>query len=59
VTLKSISALNNAVIAIIVPPWNRKDVYQFDEKVYIRKGTNVFGVKSGELKKLSKGQFVA
>jgi predicted HTH transcriptional regulator len=58
VTLKSISVLGSEVLVIIVPPWNRKDVHQFDEKVYIRKGTNVFGVKPEELRKLHKGESV-
>jgi predicted HTH transcriptional regulator len=58
VTLKSVTVLGSEVLVVIVPPWNRKDVYQFDEKVYIRKGTNVFGVKPEELKKLHKGDYV-
>ncbi|MGB7555713.1 MAG: RNA-binding domain-containing protein [Candidatus Korobacteraceae bacterium] len=58
VALKAISVLGSEVLAVVVPPWNRKDVYQFDEKVYIRKGTNVFGVKPEELRKLHKGEGV-
>ena len=58
VTLKSVSAMGNEVLVIIVPPWNRRDVYQFDEKVLIRKGTNVFAAKPEESKKLHKGEYV-
>jgi predicted HTH transcriptional regulator len=58
ITLKSLSAMGNEVLVIIVPPWNRKDVYQFDEKVLIRKGTNVFAAKPEESKKLHKGEYV-
>jgi predicted HTH transcriptional regulator len=58
VTLKSISVLGTEVLVIIAPPWNRKDVYQFDQKVLIRKSTNVFGAKPEELKKLHRGNYV-
>ncbi len=58
VALKSISVMGSELLIIIVPPWNRKDVYQFDEKVLIRKGTNVFAAKPEELKKLHRGEYV-
>ncbi len=58
VALKSVSAMGNEVLVIIVPPWNRRDVYQFDEKVLIRKGTNVFAARPEELKKLHKGEYI-
>jgi predicted HTH transcriptional regulator len=56
--LKSVRVIGSELLIVIVPPWNRKDVYQFDEKVLVRKGTNVFGVKPEELKKLHKGEYV-
>jgi predicted HTH transcriptional regulator len=52
VHLHSISVLGSTIIAIIVPPWNKNDVYQFDGKILLRKGTNVFGAKPEEVKKL-------
>jgi len=58
VALKSISVLGIEVLVVIVPPWNRRDVYQFDEKVYLRKGTNVFAAKPEELRKLHRGEYV-
>jgi predicted HTH transcriptional regulator len=58
ISLKSISVLGTDVLAVIVPPWNRKDVYQFDEKVFLRKGTNVFAAKPEELRKLHRGEYV-
>jgi predicted HTH transcriptional regulator len=58
VGLKSVSVLGNEVLVVIVAPWNRRDVYQFDEKVLIRKGTNVFAAKPEELRKLHKGEYV-
>jgi predicted HTH transcriptional regulator len=58
VELKSVSVMGSEVLVVIVPPWNRSDVYQFDEKVYIRKGTNVFAAKPEELRKLHRGEYV-
>jgi hypothetical protein len=58
VTLRSVSVMGTGVLVIIVPPWNRRDVYQFDERVLIRKGTNVFAVRPEELKKLHQGKYV-
>lgn len=58
VSLKSISALGTEILAIIVPPWNRRDVYQFEERVLVRKGTNVFAARPEELRKLHKGEYV-
>ncbi|MFA5753951.1 MAG: ATP-binding protein [Patescibacteria group bacterium] len=50
--------VGHKIILILVPAWNRKDIYQFNEKVLIRKGTNVFGVTPGELRSLHKGVYV-
>jgi predicted HTH transcriptional regulator len=58
VALKSVSVLGTEVLVVIVPPWNRRDVYQFDERVYLRKGTNVFAAKPEELRKLHRGEYV-
>jgi predicted HTH transcriptional regulator len=58
VTLKSVQVLGSEVLVVIVPPWNRKDVYQFDEKVLLRKGTNNFAAKPEELRKLHRGEYV-
>lgn len=58
VSLKSASVLGTEVLIVIVPPWNRRDVYQFDEKVYLRKGTNVFAAKPEELRRLHRGEYV-
>ena len=58
IRLHSVSVLGSTILVIVVPPWNRKDVYQFDEKVLIRKGTNAFAAKPEELRKLHSGQYV-
>ena len=58
VPLKSAQVLGSEVLVVIVPPWNRKDVYQFDEKVLLRKGTNNFAAKPEELRKLHRGEYV-
>lgn len=58
VALKSVSVLGTEVLVVIVPPWNRKDVYMFDERVLVRKGANVFAAKPEELRKLHRGDYV-
>jgi predicted HTH transcriptional regulator len=58
VRLHSVHVMGSEIIVIIVPPWNRKDVYQFEEKILLRKGTNVFGAKPEEVKLLHAGQYV-
>lgn len=50
--------LGQEIILISVPPWNHKDVYHYDGKVYIRKGTNCLGVTSSESRKLHDGEVV-
>jgi len=58
VALKSASVLGTEILVVIVPPWNRREVYQFDERVLIRKGTNVFAARPEELKRLHRGIYV-
>ncbi len=58
VKLKVVQVLGSTVILIIVPPWNKRNVYQFNEKVYVRKGTNVFGAKPDELRDLHSGKYI-
>jgi predicted HTH transcriptional regulator len=58
VKLHTVAALGHDVAVIIVPPWNRRDVYQYEERVLIRKGTNVFAAKPEESKKLHRGECV-
>lgn len=50
--------LGHRIFLIYTPPWNRKQVYQFDGRIYIRHGTNVFIAKPEELKKLYDGECV-
>jgi predicted component of type VI protein secretion system len=58
IKLHSVRTLGHEIVAITVPPWNRKDVYHYDERVLLRKGTNVFAAKPEESKKLHRGEFV-
>ncbi|TKJ17159.1 hypothetical protein CEE44_01330 [Candidatus Woesearchaeota archaeon B3_Woes] len=46
------------ILLIVVPPWDKNDVYHFSGKVLLRKGTNVFTATSGESKKLHNGEYV-
>lgn len=59
VTLGSVKVLGSDIIAIVAPPWNKRDVHQFDGRVLVRKGTNVFGVSPDELRKLHRGEYIA
>lgn len=56
VTLDSLVVMGTEILVVIVAPWNRSDVYQFDERVLLRKGTNVFAAKPEELRKLFRGE---
>jgi hypothetical protein len=58
VKLHTVKALGYEVVVIAVPPWNRKDVYQYEERILIRKGTNVFAAKPEEIRKLHRGEYV-
>lgn len=52
VNLDSIDVDDKRVFVIIVPPWNRRDVYQHDGRVLLRKGTNVFPADPEEIRTL-------
>lgn len=56
IRLAAVRVFGTEILVIIVPPWNRRDIYQFQEKFYIRKGTNVFVLKPEEIKALHSGQ---
>jgi predicted HTH transcriptional regulator len=56
VRVASVTVLGSDILVVIVPPWNCRSVYQFDEKILIRKGTNVFGAKPEEVKQLHDGK---
>ncbi len=58
VKLQSLRVMGTEVLVIVVPPWNRKDVFQFDGRVLLRKGTNVFYARPEEMRKLHKGEYV-
>jgi hypothetical protein len=58
VRLNAVSVIGSEVLVVTVLPWNRKDVYHFEGRVLLRKGTNVFVAKPEESKKLHKGIYV-
>lgn len=55
VSLHAVRVVGSDVLVIVVPPWNRQDVYQWNEKILIRKGTNAFGAKPEEIRQLHRG----
>lgn len=50
--------LGHKIILIIIPAWNRKNVYQYENRVYLRHGTNVFVAKPEESQQLHNGKYV-
>jgi len=60
VTIKERDVMGSKVILVLVTPWDRKTFYEYtkDRHYLIRKGTNVFALKSEEIKKLSNGEYV-
>ncbi len=59
VRLESRDVLGAAIILISVPPWNRKDVYFYEGRAYVRKGTNVFSANAEEIRRLHRGEYIA
>ena len=53
--LRSTKVVGTEILLILIPPWNRRDVYTYEDRVLIRKGTNVFAATTEERKKLYKG----
>jgi len=60
IEVKDRNVMGSKIILIIIPPWDRKTIYQYtlDSRYYIRKGTNIFALKPEEIKKLSKGEAI-
>ena len=58
VKIKSVETLGHEIIVLSIPAWNRKDVYQYDGRTLIRKGTNDFVASPDEVRKLHQGKYV-
>lgn len=58
VRLHVVSVMGSEILVISVPPWNRKDVYEFDSRVHVRIGTNVFIARPEQTRKLHRGEYV-
>jgi len=60
IDIKEKDVMGAKVILVIIPPWDRRSLYQYTKKgrYLIRKGTNKFALQPDELKKLSKGIYV-
>ena len=48
--------LGHKIFLIIIPAWDRKNVYQYENRVYLRQGTNVFVVRPEQLRQLHTGK---
>ena len=58
IRLHSVPVMGTDIFVIVVPPWNRRDVYQYDGRIHLRKGTNVFYARPEELQRLHRGEYV-
>ena len=58
IKLQAAKVMGYEILVIGVPPWNRRDVYQINGVIYVRKGTNVFSAKPEEVRKLHNGEYV-
>lgn len=58
IELRGVIVLGAQLLVITVPPWNKKDIYHFERRVLIRKGTNVFQATPEESKSLHNGKAI-
>lgn len=58
VDIKQRVVLGYKILVVVVPPWDKRTVYQYDGRVYLRKGTNVFPAKAVEVRKLHNGEYI-
>ncbi len=58
ITIKSVKIIGNEIIVVLIPAWNKKDVYQYDGRTLIRQGTNDFIASPDEVRKLHDGKYV-
>lgn len=58
IKLHSVQAMGYQIHVVVVPPWNKRDIYHYEGRVLIRKGTNVFTAKPEESKRLHKGDYI-
>jgi predicted HTH transcriptional regulator len=59
VAIKTAKPLGTEVLTIHVPPWDKKTIHYYEDRVYIRKGTNVFVATPDEIKRLHRGEYIA
>jgi len=50
--------MGHRILVIVIPPWNHKNVYHYDGRVCIRKGTNAFYATTDESRSLHAGKVV-
>ena len=50
--------LGYKIFLIVVPAWNKRDVYQYEGRVYLRHGANVFVARPEEVRRLHRGEVV-
>jgi len=58
IKLNDVIVLGRRIIVIVAPPWNKEEVYQYDGRVYVRKGTSVMVASPNEVRKLHRGEYI-
>ena len=58
VRLHTVNLLGHDLVVTIAPPWSRKAVHHLQDRVLIRKGTNVLDAKPEESRKLREGEYL-
>lgn len=58
IRIRSVNVLGSDIVVVGVPPWNRKEVYFYEGRAYVRKGTNVFECTPQEVRRLHEREYI-
>lgn len=60
ITIRGKDVMGYDIILVIIPPWDRNTFYEYtkEHRYFIKKGTNVFSLKTEELNLLRQGKYV-
>ncbi len=58
VQVEAVNIADVQILVILVPGWDGQNVFQYDGRIYLRKGTNAMVAKPEEVRALHQGNFV-
>ena len=58
IRIEEVRVESGSVLVVTILPWDREHVYQFDGRIYIRRGTNCFSTTPEELRALHEGRWI-